>query len=174
MLCRAFIPILIYSSLPLYKSKSIPAKNEKDEKGENLKEAPTDRVPLPEWDRYLKSVSKITLDKKNKEYGQFLKDIDLRKKFEEDGFINDETVRRIEEAFDRLIPAEDKNLLNAVKKKEIDAIRRRIIPRKKSLGPDVELPTHLNMTVLAFTAQDIGLLIKANGEHVRYFEQQNF
>lgn len=164
MLFRPFIPILIHSWLPLYNLKSIPAKNEKNEK-----ESPTDRVPLPEWDRYLKSVSQITLDKKNKEYGQFLKEIDLRKKFEVEGFIDDETIRKIEEAFDKLIPAEDKKRLNVVKKKEIDAIRRRIIPRKKSLAQDVEFPKHLNMSVLPFTAQDIGLLIKANGEHVRKF-----
>lgn len=146
---------------PLSRTKSIPAQNDPD--------SYTDQIPLPEWDRYLKSVSKITLNEKNKEYSKFLKDFELRKKLEKDGTLDDETLHKIEEAFDRMIQEEDRKLLNSVKKKEIDAIRRRLIPTKKRLSKELEIPAHLNITVLKFTAQDIGLLIKANMEHVKKF-----
>ena len=130
-------------------------------------EPPTEQVPLPAWDRYLKAISKITLNESNKEYSEFLKKSDLRKTFDEDGTLSDKTLRGIEEAFEKMVSAADRKLLNSVKKKEIDAIRRRLIPTKKHLAGDVQIPTHLNMTVLQFTAQDIGLLIKANMEHVK-------
>ena len=96
-----------------------------------------------------------------------MKKSDLRKTFDEDGTLSDKTLRSIEEAFEKMVSAADRKLLNSVKKKEIDAIRRRLIPTKKHLAGDVQIPTHLNMTVLQFTAQDIGLLIKANMEHVK-------
>merc|ERR1712142_723766 len=162
-----FTFLIFYTLLPLYTSRSLP---NKDEPGENAKEQPTDQIPLPEWDRYLKSVSKITLNEKNKEYKEFLKDINLREKFKEDGSISDETLHQIQEAFEKMIPEEDKKLLHAVKKKEIDAYRRRLIPTKKQLANDQPFPTHLNFTVLPFTAQDIGLLIRANMEHVKKFQ----
>ena len=79
----------------------------------------------------------------------------------------EDTIHRIEEAFEKMVPEKDKKMLNAVKKKEIDSIRRRLIPVKKQHSNDAQLPTHLNFTVLPFIAQDIGLLIKANAEHVR-------
>ena len=126
-----------------------------------LTESPNDQIPLPEWDRYLKSVSKITINEKNKEYKEFIKNSGLK---DED---DERAIHKIEEVFERMIPEEDRKLLNIVKKKEIDAIRRRIIPRKKNLKNEVQIPTHLNVTVLKFTAQDIGLLIRANKEHTR-------
>ena len=107
------------------------------------------------------------MNEKNKEYSKFLKDFELRKKLEKDGTLDDETLHKIEEAFDRMIQEDDRKLLNSVKKKEIDAIRRRLIPTKKHLSKELEVPAHLNITVLKFTAQDIGLSIKANMEHVR-------
>ena len=79
----------------------------------------------------------------------------------------EETLHRIEEAFEKMIPEKDKKMLNAVKKKEIDAIRRRLIHTEKQLSNDVQLPTYLNSTVLPFIGQDIGLLIRANIEHLR-------
>jgi len=153
--------LILHIWFPLNKSKSIPTKDEK--------EPPTEQVPLPAWDRYLKAISKITLNESNKEYSEFLKKSDLRKTFDEDGTLSDKTLRGIEEAFEKMVSAADRKLLNSVKKKEIDAIRRRLIPTKKHLAGDVQIPTHLNMTVLQFTAQDIGLLIKANMEHVKKF-----
>ena len=83
------------------------------------------------------------------------------------GTLDNVAIRKIEEAFERMVPEEDRRMLNHVKKKEIDAIRRRLIPRKKHLTQELHLPTHLNMTILKFTAQDLGLLIKANRDHAK-------
>ena len=123
-------------------------------------------IPPPAWSRYLESVSEITLKEENSDFREFMKNEDLREKLDQDIILKD-TIQRIEEAFEKMVPEKDKKLLNAVKRKEIDSIRRRLIPAKKHDSNDAKLPTHLNFTVLPFIAQDIGLLIKANAEHVR-------
>ena len=123
-------------------------------------------IPPPAWSRYLESVSEITLKEENSDFREFMKNEDLREKLDQDIILKD-TIQRIEEAFEKMVPEKDKKLLNAVKRKEIDSIRRRLIPVKKQHSNDAQLPTHLNFTVLPFIAQDIGLLIKANAEHVR-------
>ena len=68
-----------------------------------------------------------------------MKKSDLRKTFDEDGTLSDKTLRSIEEAFEKMVSAADRKLLNSVKKKEIDAIRRRLIPTKKHLAGDVQI-----------------------------------
>ena len=101
-----------------------------------------------------------------------MKNEDLREKLDQDIILKD-TIQRIEEAFEKMVPEKDKKLLNAVKRKEIDSIRRRLISAKKQHSTDFQIPTHLNFTVLPFIAQDIGLLIKANAEHVREVNIKN-
>ena len=127
----------------------------------NISESATDQLPLPPWDRYLKAISKITLNDKNKEYRDYIRSLN------KDNAAGPELIKLIEDAFEKMISDEDKNLLHHVKKKEIDAIRRRLIPKKKHMSDDSEMPTHLNMTYLRFTAHDLGLLIQANIEHAK-------
>jgi len=131
----------------------------------NANESATDQLPLPPWDRYLKAISKITLNDKNKQYRDYIRSLN------KDNAAGPELIKLIEDAFEKMISDEDKNLLHHVKKKEIDAIRRRLIPKKKHMSDDSEMPTHLNMTYLRFTAHDLGLLIQANIEHAKKFRE---
>jgi len=116
----------------------------------------------------LEAVSHITLSPENIAFREFVRRENLREKLEQ-GIQVEETLQRIEEAFEKLVSERIKKMLNAVKKKERDAIRRKLILMNKQPSHDVQLPTHLNLTVIPFIAQDIGLLIRANGEHVKKF-----
>ena len=97
---------------------------------------------------------------------EFVINENLREKLDQDTLV-EETLHRIEAAFEKMIPEKDKKMLNAMKKKEIDVIHSRLIHTEKQLSNDVQLPTYLNSTVLPFIAQDIGLLIRAATEHIR-------
>jgi len=55
--------------------------------------------------------------------------------------------------------------LNAVKKKEIDIIRKRIIPRRKYLKKGFKEPNYLNFNKLKFSGEDIALLFTAIQDH---------
>ena len=77
-------------------------------------------------------------------------------------------IKMIKEAFDKMIPEEDKVKLSHIKKKEVDTLRRRIISTKKNMMHTVDTePKYLNMSFIRFTSHDIGLLIKANLNHQR-------
>ena len=121
----------------------------------------TEQIPFPPWDRYLKDVSRLSLSEENKEYRDFLKSLTPP------DTLNDEYIQKIQEAFVKMTPEEIKKKLNSAKKREIDAIRRRLIPVKKKLADNTPLPTHLNLTILRFIPEDIGLLIRANNEHFK-------
>jgi len=152
-------PIYFMFLLCFCTSQANPANNR------HGKGTPNDIIPLPEWDRYLKSVVKIVFGEKNKKFAEYAKSLGLGRSVE------DEIIKKIEVAFDRMIPEEDRKILNGIKKKEIDAIRRRLIPIKKHLSNDLQMPSHLNITKLQFSSQDMGLLIKANMEHVIKFNE---
>jgi len=134
----------------------------------------TDQVPLPTWDHYLKQVSKITINDENSEYRDFIhnlnKEIGTGEPEEVEG---KEWTAKVIDAFNRLVSENTKRQLHAVKKREIDAIRRRLIPRKKSQTSEDDTPTHLDMKTLSFTAEDLRLLIEANREHVKWVKINN-
>jgi len=55
--------------------------------------------------------------------------------------------------------------LNAIKKKEIDIIRKRIIPRRKYLKKGFKEPNYLNFNKLKFSGEDVALLFTAIQDH---------
>jgi len=129
-----------------------------------------EQVPLPSWDHYLKQVTSITINDENASYRDFIKKLNEGTAGHPvDGWGEDWT-NKVVDAFERLVSVGSKKQLNEVKKREVNAIRRRLIPRKKSQNND-EVPTHLDMTNLRFTGQDLRMLINANRDHIKKFTE---
>jgi len=132
---------------------------------------PHEEVPLPLWDRYLKEVSRASLNEKNAAYKEYVN------KLGKENNTREEWMEKVVEAFEKMMDPETRQLLNNIKKKEVDAIRRRLIPRKKNDARADDLPTYLDMTVLRFTKDDLRKLIESNLAHVDKFtklREENF
>lgn len=85
----------------------------------------TDQVPLPTWDYYLKQVSKITINDENSEYRDFIHNLNKEVGAgEPEEVLGKEWTAKVVDAFNRLVSENSKRQLHAVKKREIDAIRR--------------------------------------------------
>ena len=74
-------------------------------------------IPPPAWSRYLESVSEITLKEENSDFREFIKNANLMGKVDQDILFED-TIHRIEEAFEKMVLEKNKKMLNSVKKKE--------------------------------------------------------
>jgi len=136
-------------------------------KGEPAQE----QVPLPTWDHYLKQITSITINDENAAYRAFIKKLNEETAGDPVDGWGEGWTDKVVDAFERLVSEGSKKQLNEVKKREVNAIRRRLIPKKKSQSYNDEVPTHLDMTNLRFTGQDLRMLIKANREHIQKFTE---
>ncbi|XP_023341307.1 nucleobindin-2 [Eurytemora carolleeae] len=94
-----------------------------------------------------------------------------RKRNDPQSELTENEINELVTLLDGLLEKDSSNLtqkeLNYVKKREIDQIRRRILPRKKYLQKDFQEPDHLDMTRIKFDGQDWKLLIRAFEKHRR-------
>jgi len=123
---------------------------------------PQDVFPEPEYSRYLATIAKILVDNKFEIH---------KSQIVMDG-IADEVVKYVTKFIEGL-PEEARRTLSRYKRKEVDRLRRKLIPRKKKLQnyDNSSNPDHLDMTKTAFDAKDLILLIKANRAHYIKYEE---
>merc|ERR550519_940291 len=153
--------------LPFNLPPALSAPRRRRAKGEPAQE----QVPLPTWDHYLKQITSITINDENAAYRDFIKKLNAETAPDPVDGWGEAWADKVVDAFERLVSESSKKQLNEVKKREVNAIRRRLIPRKKSQSNNDEMPTHLDMTSLRFTGQDLKMLIKANNDHVNKFTE---
>jgi len=130
---------------------------------------PQEQVPLPTWDHYLKQITSVTINDENAAFRDFMHKLN---EVDRVGDWEEEWANRVADAFEKLISENSKRHLNEIKKKEVSAIRRRLMQGKKNQNQNnSELPTHLDMTNPRFTGQDLRMLIMANSNHVKKFTE---